>query len=225
MKMPMPKWSLVLAVLVLIAAPALAPAQEKTYVDAPGTFVRVGATADGWVTLGYRLANLSIGQEWMLLEVLVAVPDKVKEHTLKRTDFAVITPDNKVVPLATQADFQRANMLMALNRRADVTSDPINYVPSQESSTRPLPLFGAPNTPGITTTAAEQFEVTDRLSAFGRLFFNIPGGIQPGLHRLAVKFATTTVNVPFTIVGEDGVKELEEKIKEIKKQAKEKAKE
>ena len=219
--MQMQKWSLALAVLALVAVPALAPAQGKTAVDAPGTFVRVAATADGWVTLGYRLANASVEKEWMLLEVMLALPQGVKEQTLKRTDFALVTPERKVIQLATQEEFQKANSLRALNRRAEVTSDPINYIPNQASVSRPLSLFAAPNLPGVAALATEQFEVTDRITAYGRLFFHVPGGIQLGQHILDVKFASTTVTCPFMIVGEDGVKELEAKIKEIKKGAKE----
>lgn len=45
-----------------------------------------------------------------------------------------------------------------------------------------------------------------------------------GQYLLHVKFANSTVKVPFHIVGKDGVKELEEKIKEIKAKRKEAAK-
>jgi hypothetical protein len=86
------------------------------------------------------------------------------------------------------------------------------------AGSRPLSLFGAPNLPGIAALATEQFEVTDRMAAHGRLFFHIPGGIQPGQHQLDVVFANSTVQCPFKIVGpdKDKIKELEK----IKKGAK-----
>jgi len=34
-----------------------------------GRYVRIAYNNEGFVTLGYKLANLSVGEEWMLLEV------------------------------------------------------------------------------------------------------------------------------------------------------------
>ena len=61
------------------------------------------------MTLGYRLANTTVGEEWMLLEVLLALPAKVKETTITRSDIVLVTPDSKAVPHATQEEYQEAS--------------------------------------------------------------------------------------------------------------------
>ena len=40
-----------------------------------GSFVRAAYNNEGYVILGYRLANRSVGEEWMLLEVGITVRD------------------------------------------------------------------------------------------------------------------------------------------------------
>jgi hypothetical protein len=222
------KWSVVLTVAVTVGLTAMAATAQdkpKESLGVPGTFVRVATTEDGWVTLGYRLANETVGDEWMLLEVILALPQGVKETAIKRSDIALVAPGPKVVQLATQAEYQKANYLMALNRRAEITRDPINYVPNNATTTRPLNFFGDPSKPGTAAVGRDQVSLTDRFSAAGRLYFHVPGGIQLGTHNLNVVFANSTVKVPFEIMKKEQVKEFEKKLKEAKKEAKKKKKE
>ena len=39
-----------------------------------GRYVRAAYNNEGYVILGYRLANLSVGEQWMLLEVGFTLP-------------------------------------------------------------------------------------------------------------------------------------------------------
>jgi hypothetical protein len=222
------KWSVVLTVAIAMSlAPMSATAQDesKQSLGVPGTFVRVASTEDGWVTLGYRLANETVGDEWMLLEVVLALPQGTQETAIKRTDIALVAPGPKVVQVATQAEYQKANFLMALNRRSEITRDPINYVPNNATASRPLNFFGDPSKPGTAAVGRDQVSLTDRFSAAGRLFFHVPGGIQLGTHNLNVVFANSTVKVPFEIMTKEQVKEFEKKLKEAEKEAKKKKKE
>jgi hypothetical protein len=201
---------------------ATAQDEPKEALGVPGTFVRVASTEDGWVTLGYRLANETVGEEWMLLEVVLALPQGAKRHTMKRTDIALVAPGPKVVQLATQEEYQKANYLRPLNRRSEVTRDPINYVPNNATRSRPLNFFGAPNMPGAAALGRDQVELSDNFSAAGKLYFHVPGGIQLGTHNLDVVFANSTVKVPFEIMTKEQQKEFEKKLKEARKKQKDK---
>src|SRR4249919_2494669 len=49
-----------------------------------GKFVRAAYNNEGYVILGYQLANRSIGEEWMLIETGMTLRDGVSNYTLKR---------------------------------------------------------------------------------------------------------------------------------------------
>ena len=48
-----------------------------------GKFVRAAYNNEGYVILGYQLANRSVGEEWMLLEVGVTVLDNTPNLDLQ----------------------------------------------------------------------------------------------------------------------------------------------
>src|SRR6188474_3536409 len=81
-----------------------------------GRYVRAAYNNEAYAILGYRLANLSVGEEWMLLEVGLALRDRVKDYTLTREAVSLDTPDGKKVPLPTIAEYREAN-LSALKAR------------------------------------------------------------------------------------------------------------
>ncbi len=101
---------LCLLALAACLAPAVALAQAPTSISdvkAPqatvpekislqGEFVRVAYNNEGFVTLGYRVANGSVGEEWMMLDVGITVRDGVKSYDLKREALTLKTPDGKV---------------------------------------------------------------------------------------------------------------------------------
>src|SRR5262245_63345908 len=51
-----------------------------------GSFVRAAYNNEGYVILGYKTANMSVGDEWMLLEMGTTVRDGVPAYKLKRED-------------------------------------------------------------------------------------------------------------------------------------------
>src|SRR6476661_8751105 len=66
-----------------------------------GKFVRAAYNNEGYVILGYQLANSLVGEEWMLLEFGITVRDGVPNYTLTRNALSLDTPDGKNLPLPT----------------------------------------------------------------------------------------------------------------------------
>jgi hypothetical protein len=180
-----------------------------------GEFVRVAYNNEGYVTLGYRIANGSVGEDWMYLQTGLTLRRGVKAQSIPREAFSVKTPDGKTIPLATQKDYANAYRLPALNQRAKVQKDSLNYFPAGVTSAGAFQFF-ADMTKG-NSMSFDQVELNDSRAAFGRLFFKIPGGIQTGQHWLVVKFATSEVQVPFRILTKEEEKKFRKSWEDIKK--------
>jgi hypothetical protein len=221
---------LVLVVLVCASA-AIVPgdtrAQEKPQVKIPdagvpevmtmeGKFVRAAYNNEGYVILGYQLANRSVGEEWMLLEVGLTVRDGVKDYTLKREALSIETPDGKTLPLASIEEQRKANTA-ALQNREKVQRDSINYFPPSASRPCAMTFF-----PDLTSRAMphDDIELSSTRACLGRLYFAVPGGITYGQHWLNVKFEKSLVRVPFRILTKDEEKLLSKNYKDISKQVK-----
>ena len=181
-----------------------------------GRFVRAAYNNEGYAILGYQVANRSLGEEWMLLEVGLALRDRVPDYTLLRNALSLETPDGKTIPLATIPE-QRGNTT-ALENRARVQRDSINYFPPNASQACALVYF-----PDINAGALPRDDIfmNDQRACVGRLFFKIPGGIKYGQHWLNVKFAKSLVRVPFRILTEEEEKFLSKNYKAIDKQVEE----
>jgi len=67
----------------------------------------------------------------------------------------------------------------------------------------------------------DEVELSDSRACLGRLFFKVPGGITYGQHWLNVKFAESTIRVPFRILTKDEEKFLEKNYRSIEKQVEE----
>src|SRR4029453_16433417 len=93
-----------------------------------GSFVRAAYNNEGYAILGYKTANMSVGDEWMLLEFGTTVRDGVPSYKLKREDVTLETPDGTKLPMPSVEEYRKAN-LTALNNRANVARDSINYFP------------------------------------------------------------------------------------------------
>src|SRR5688572_19218820 len=97
-----------------------------------GKFVRAAYNNEGYVILGYQASNRSIGEDWMLLEVGIALRDGVPDHTLLRNALSLDLPDGKTLPLPSIIEY-RDGETAALENRARVQSDSINYFPPNAS--------------------------------------------------------------------------------------------
>jgi hypothetical protein len=198
------------------------PRTEKVAVE--GTFVRVGFNDEGWVTMGYATANDSVGEEWMIIEVGLTLQKGVKNYTLKRTDVALVAPGPKVVPAATQAEYAKAGYLAALNQRASISRQGIDYFPATARNACAINFYTNPGQMGALSMARDQVELSSDRACLGRLYFHVEDKIQYGLYNLDVQFAESTIRIPFNIMTKDEVKKFEKEWKEARRKAKEEEK-
>jgi hypothetical protein len=205
-----------------------AQAQEKPTVQLPqpgvpeiitmeGKFVRAAYNREAYVILGYQASNRSIGEEWMLLEVGMTVLEPTPDYRLTRDAVSLETPDGKTIPLAPLME-QRGGKVQAIQQRAKVQRDSINYFPTKAS--RPCAILFFPDL-GARSVPFDVVDLSDDRACVGRLYFRIPGGITYGQHWLNVKFQNSLVRVPFRILTNDEEKFLGKNFKSIEKQVEE----
>ena len=217
-----------IAVSVLSFCSIAAAAQEPPKVKIPepgvpqimtmeGRYVRAAYNNEGYAILGYKLANLSVGEEWMLLEVGVALREHVPDYVLKRDAVSLELPDGKTIPLASNKEYVNAN-LSSLQMRAKVQRDSINYFPNNAHNACRIGFFAEIDQRAMPWG---DVELSDNRACLGRLFFEVPGGIAYGQHWLNVKFAKSTIRVPFRILTKEEDKFLEKNYKSIEKQIEE----
>ena len=180
-----------------------------------GEFVRVAYNNEGYVVLGYRVANRSVGEDWMLLDTGITLRKGAKDTTITRGAISLKTPDGKTIPLATQKEYADALYLKSLNRMAQSIRDSISYFPLDANKACPMQFFGGGGTGS--PLSYDQFDLSYERACVGKLFFKIPGGIQTGQHWLVVKFATGEVQVPFRILTKEEEKVAHDKWEEFKK--------
>jgi hypothetical protein len=213
---------LCIAILAMVALPAVA---QETQVAPPqptvpevftltGSFTRVAYNNEGFVTMGYRLANEEQGKEWMLLDAGITLRKGVKDYPLKREHLLVKTPDGTMVQLATNQEYKAGN-LRSLNHRAKVMRQSINYFPIEADSPCAMSFFAETGSPNM---GWDQVELSYQRACVGRLYFKVPGGIKTGQHWLVVKFPSSEVQVPFRIVTKEEEKILDKKWQDFKKQ-------
>jgi hypothetical protein len=208
-----------------LAVPGGVRAQEAPKIQIPqpgvpqimtleGRYVRAAYNNEGYVILGYRIVNLSVGEPWMLLEIGVALREGVADYDLKRDAVSLETPDGKTLPLPSVEEFRKAN-LSALQNRAKVQRDSINYFPPNADQACRIGFFAELEQRMLPW---DQVELSDRRACLGRLFFQVPGGIAYGQHWLNVKFAKSLVRVPFRVLTKEEDKLLDKHFDDIKKQ-------
>ena len=181
-----------------------------------GKFVRASYNNEGYVIIGYQLANRSVGEEWMLLEVGVTVLDNTPDYKLKRDALSLETPDGKTIPLPTINEHREGNT-SALQNREKVQRDSINYFPPSATRACALTFF-----PDLTSRAmpVDEVELSKQRACLGRLYFKVPGGITYGQHWLNVKFEKSLMRVPFRILTKEEEKLMDKNYKSISKQVK-----
>jgi hypothetical protein len=181
-----------------------------------GRFVRAAYNNEGYAILGYRVANLSVGEKWMMIEIGLTVRDGVPDYTMTRAAISLNTPDGQTIPMATNEEY-RAAPLGALDKRAQLQSDPINTFPAHASTACRIGFFADVDSSG---RAYDQVDLNSQRACMGRIFFHVPAGIAIGQHWLNVKFAQSLVRVPFRILTKDEYKILDKNYKDIEKQVK-----
>jgi len=182
-----------------------------------GRFVRAAYNQEGYAILGYRVANLSVGDKWMLLDVGLTVRDGVPEYIMTRDAITLETPDGQTIPMATNLEYREAP-LDALENRAKMQRDSINYFPPSARTACRIGFFADLDQ---RASAYDQVALNPMRGCVGQIFFKVPAGIAYGQHWLNVKFPSTVVRVPFRILTKDEYKVLDKNYKNIEKQVKE----
>jgi hypothetical protein len=172
---------------------------------------------EGYVIIGYRLVNLSIGEPWMLLEFGTTLRERVPDYTLRREALTLDTPDGKTIPLATVMEYRNAN-LAALQNRERVQRDSINYFPPSAHQACRVGFFSELDD---RARSYDFVDLTPQRACVGRLFFEVPGGITYGQYWLNVKFEKSLIRVPFRVMTKDEEQLLSRNFKDIRRQVEE----
>jgi hypothetical protein len=203
-----------------------AQTQEKPVVQIPqpgvpqnmtleGKFVRVAYNNEGYVILGYQIANRTIGSDWIMLDVGITLMEDIKDYTLKREALSLDTPDG-ALPLPSIEEYrQNESKVQPLQNRMKVQRDSINYFPPWTHGANRLGMFADL---GSRAMPWDQAEVSNDRACMGQLYFHIPGGTKYGQYWLNVKFAQSVVRVPFRLLTEEEEKTLGKNFGDIKKQ-------
>jgi hypothetical protein len=180
-----------------------------------GTFVRAAYNNEAYVILGYQIANRTVGDEWIMLDVGLTLMEKVKDYTLKRDDISLDTPDGNL-PLPSIAEYRENEAkVQALQNRMKVQRDSINYFPPWTHGVNRLGFF---SDLGSRAMPWNQADVSSDRACMGQLYFHVPGGSKHGQYWLNVKFAESVVRVPFRLFTEAEEKTLDKNFGDIKKQ-------
>jgi hypothetical protein len=207
---------------------AVVAGQEKPIVQAPrpgvpeivqmeGPFVRIAYNNEGFVTLGYRIVNESVGEEWVMLDIGATVRQGQPNYKMTREALSLETPDGKTIPLASNSDFLKVD-LRAMQNRANVMRDSINYFPPGATQACRIGFFADLES---RARAFDEVELHWQRACLGRIYFQVPGGIKLGQHWLNVKFPNSLVRVPFRILTEEEEKLLQKNYRDIREQMQE----
>jgi hypothetical protein len=225
MMMTMHSVSGVLAALSLAALASVhASGQEQSGVQIPqpgvpqimtleGKFVRVAYNNEGYVILGYQIANRTVGHEWVMLDVGLTLMERVRDYTLKRDAITLDTPDGTRPLPSIQEYRQNETEVQGLQNRLKVQRDSINYFPPWTHGVNRLGFFADL---GSRAMPWDEAEVTSSRACVGQLYFHVPGGTKYGQYWLNVKFAQSVVRVPFRLFTKEEEKNLN--YSDIKKQ-------
>jgi hypothetical protein len=178
-------------------------------------FVRVAYNNEGYVILGYQIANRTIGSDWIMLDVGITLMERVKGYTLKRDALSLDTPDG-TVPLPSIEEYrQNESKVQPLQMRLKAQRDSINYFPPWTHRVNRLGMFADLDSRAMPW---DQADVTNDRACMGQLYFHVPNGTKYGQYWLNVKFAESVVRVPFRLLTEDEERLLGKKYGDIKKQ-------
>jgi hypothetical protein len=148
------------------------------------------------VVLSYSFANANLGEDWLFIDTAITGNSGTSAE-VDRGKIAIRIPTGDVIPLASQKEFGEAYpKLSATLARADVGAEPIANYPARRQTG--LDFLVVPGT-AIALTAVW---VNDQTVAIGRLYFDVPNGVQPGSYELRIDLKETKIRIPFTLGGE-----------------------
>lgn len=194
------KSTLIITVLAMIGvAVTLVSCSSTTPTDTPGV-ERLGKSVlrqygpELWTVLGYRFATSQIGEEWMILEVALSSPGGQVAKVTRENVF-LRTPNGNRLPLLTQTEFNEAyGSLRSTIAKADINRDPLDYFPPDRQPCD-MQFFMTPGA-GV---SFDEVVMNSRRACYGRLFFSVPGGIQPGRWVFGIDLAESEIRIPFDL--------------------------
>jgi hypothetical protein len=102
--------------------------------------------------------------------------------------------------------------------REKVQRDSINYFPPMASRACRIGFFAQTDAPALPW---DNVELSYQRACIGRLYFQMPAGITYGQYWLNVKFAKSTIRVPFRVFTKEEDKFVDKNYKSIAKQVEE----
>ena len=191
-----PLLTVVVGLAAAVTACSSAVPTETPGVERLGKYILQESIPTAQVVLGYKYAEQSLGNEWLILEIAATSPQG-ENAKFEREGIWVRTPSGTQVPLASQKAFNEAyGSLRNQISQANVMRDPMDYFPPNR---RPctIDLLVAPGE-GV---SYDQFTVNAHRACQGKLMFYIPGGTKPGRYVLGMDMEEDEIRIPF-ILGE-----------------------
>ena len=162
-------------------------------VSAVGDHVRIYEGAELEVVLGTGYAAGHVGEEYLLLGASLAGASGERMAEVDRAEISVQTPDQRNIPLLSQADFREAyGKLNVAARQAEVFSP---TALDSRPTRRPCNdwFYKAP-TDGL---ARDVLTISSIEVCVGILYFHVPERVQTGRWALEIKLEDSVVEIPF----------------------------
>jgi hypothetical protein len=184
----------ILGVMIAVTSCSSAVPTETPGVERLGEYILRQRGNEAEVIVAYKYAALNLGNEWLLLELALSSPQG-ESAKFERKDIWVRTPDGVRIPAASQEAFGEAYRgIRAEISQANVVREPMDYFPPNRLPCS-IQLYVAPGE-GV---VFDQVSVNDRRACQGKLFFYIPGGVQPGRYVLGMDLEEDEIRIPFTM--------------------------
>jgi hypothetical protein len=144
------------------------------------------------VAISYKFPKLNLGGTWLMLDTTMAATKAPIE--IPRSAISLRTPDGNVVPLASPSQYFEAYPQLAWSIIKDnATREPLGL--AIERPVRPLRYFPA----GGAGLAFDAEWLDYWHNSYGRLFFELPGGVQEGRYALLINLPESKAVIPFTL--------------------------
>jgi hypothetical protein len=182
------------AAIVLTIGCSSATPTDTPGVDRMGQYILRQYGPELWTVLAYRFANTQIGEEWMFLEVALSAPSGQVATVTRETVF-LRTPGGDRISLPSQSRFNEAyGSLQSTIAKANINRDPLDYFPPDREECA-LRFFVTP-AGGV---SFDEVVVNQFRGCFGRLYFNVPGGVQPGRWTFGIDLPESEIRIPFEL--------------------------
>jgi hypothetical protein len=191
--------NIVILIVVFGVSASMVACSTGTPTDTPGVermgqYILKQFGPELWTVLGYRFANSQMAEEWMIVEVGFSSPSG-QNARVERKNIFLRSPAGDTIPLPSQREFNEAyGALRPVIAKADVDRDPLDYFPPSRIECA-VQFFVTPGG-GV---SFDEVTVNDKRGCYGRLFFNVPGGIQSGRWTLGVDLEESEIRIPFEL--------------------------